>query len=511
MAKPTVKYAGVQKSDRKGNKPKKYALPKKYRGAAAVLAASLCLALLIYLAYSLPALGLAEKAGLAVILLAVSGKLIAWTLQVPGAAGLFILRTSRGVRFIERISRRQKRFWQALVDWGFVLSFGIFSLILFRRYVSRKMFLFGMLSILAMQLFVLPYTLVAIGLINTPQLSLQQSSSYVPSSAGIADYLSYAFVGLSLIGGFSLYLVANLVYIAVIIVHGIGAFLVAASVSAPAAHAAAGSLPGPAGVPVFAIPFMKPSIALPLILSLILLVSLHEMAHGVMLKRYGKKIKSVGTFLFGIIPLGAFVEPDERDVSRLPVKSQDKISIAGVSFNFFLSIIFFALMFAMLYYVLPGFTSTAVYIESVQHGAPAYNVIPAGAIVYKWNGYRISSIQDLEAAASSDFPGSTVSVATSAGNYSLTANATGKIGVLLGEEVIPTGGALSAAINFLYAFFALSFLLNFYVAIFNILPLPMLDGWRIYKLRMGRRSLMIVTAVALTVMVLLFVPWIWSL
>ncbi len=486
-------------------------IPKAARAPLAIVIATLCLLSLVFLISYAPQLGILPKLALGVASLLVTGLLIARVLGVLGTGGLYILKTSRGLGLIDRISKRYATFWKVMVDWGLVLSFGVLTYFFFRKHVSKKMIVLGVASILLMQLFVLPYLTLAISLISTPQFTIQPSSSYVPSSI-VAEVLQYGFVAISLIGGFSLYIISELVYVAAIIVHGIAAFIIAALSPHVSIPQAASNLPPPAGIPVAVVPFLEPSIAIPLLLSLALLVTLHEISHGVIARQYGIRLRSIGTFIFGIIPGGAFVEPDEKSINKLPREQQDKISIAGVSFNYLLTIVFFALMLLMYYFVLPNLTSTRVYIESTIPGSPAYNAIPVGSIILSWNNHTIHNLSDLATAGALDKPYAPVDIATPNKTYSITADSSGKIGVYLGDETVPlTNSVIASAADFLYIFFGLSFLLNFYVAIFNILPLPLFDGWRIYKLRISEKKLRLITFIALTVFVLLFVPWIWSL
>ncbi len=501
----------MARSTSKKGVSKSFPLPKRARAPLALVTSALCLLSLVYIISYAPQIGILSKLAIGVISLLVAGLLITRILGILGTGGLYILKTSRGLDFIDHLSKRYARFWTAMVDWGLVLSFGVLTYLFFKKHVSRKMLVLGIISILVMQVFILPYIILALNLISTPQFSIQQSSSYVPSSS-FAQYLQYAFYAASLVGGFSLYILSELVYVAAIIVHGIAAFIIAALSPHVTVAQAAGNLPPPAGVPVAVVPFLEPSIAIPLILSLILLVTLHEISHGVIARQYGIRLKSIGTFIFGIIPGGAFVEPDEKSINKLPREKQDKISIAGVSFNYLLTLVFFALMVFTYYFVLPGLTATRVYVEATVLGSPAYNTIPAGTIILSWNNHTIHNLTDLQAAGAMDKPYSPVNIVTPNTTYSVLADASGKIGVYLGLKTVPiTNSVLGAAADFLYIFFALSFMLNFYVAIFNILPLPLFDGWRIYKLRISEKKLRLITILALIVFVLLFVPWIWSL
>ena len=106
-------------------------------------------------------------------------------------------------------------------------------------------------------------------------------------------------------------------------------------------------------------------------------------------------------------------------------------------------------------------------------------------------------------------PGTRVAIATNEGTYPLSPNAQGKLGVIVAPAVQTFGYQLS---NFLFSIAALSFGLNFFVAIFNLLPLPAFDGWRIYRNRVRSKKALKLLSLLLVIAILLNVlPWIWTI
>ncbi len=445
----------------------------------------------------------------ALISLIVSGTLISRANGFPGGYGLYLVKTKRGLRTIDGMAVKHRRIWTAIVDWGFVLSFGILSYVFFRKYVSRKMLALGTLSIIIFQIAILPYLAVSMSLVSLPRFAVQQQATYA-QSPGVMQYIGVAFAVISVIGGFASYMMAQLLFLAGIVIKDIALFAINA-LTLHGITVTAQSLPAPAGVPVLIIPFLEPQIALPLVLSLILLITLHEVSHGVIARHSRIRLKSVGSILFGIIPAGAFVEPDEKSILKLPKMQQDKISIAGISMNMFLAALSFVPLVLMLYLVMPGIMANHIVVTSTAHGSPAANASLAGSTILEWNHHQISNLSDLETAASSDLPGSTVVITTQNRTLSLTANSTGKVGVFLSEESVPkSNDPASSLVYFVYVFLALSFMLNFYLAVFNVLPIPFFDGFRIYKLNMNPRILNLLVVATLAAFFLLFLPWLWS-
>jgi len=74
------------------------------------------------------------------------------------------------------------------------------------------------------------------------------------------------------------------------------------------------------------------------ILALAIAIVVHEISHGI-LARYGKiKVKSLG-LLFLIVPIGAFVEPDEEQIKKTTRKIRSRIFSAGPASNIVLAVV----------------------------------------------------------------------------------------------------------------------------------------------------------------------------
>ena len=91
--------------------------------------------------------------------------------------------------------------------------------------------------------------------------------------------------------------------------------------------------------------FLPLEVAPEIVVGLVIGLVVHEGAHGLLCRVENINIKSMGIALIAFIPLGAFVEPDEesaRDVSR---GARTRMFAAGVTGNFIVTIIVFALLF----------------------------------------------------------------------------------------------------------------------------------------------------------------------
>ncbi|MEM3883973.1 MAG: site-2 protease family protein [Methanothrix sp.] len=485
-----------------------------YKKAASV-AIAIAVFAFIYYDYHAYYLGLALQVALPIAILVVSGLAIKKLLSLKGGYGMVMLSGEHGIKEIDYLAKRYSRFWELLSMWGMVLGFGLLSYPLIRGRASKKVYAIGIISNMLIMAFVLPFTSYALLFINISRFNLISSAEFsttLPTFQALiynftypgAYYLDYLLKGIVLVAGFSGYIIALLVANAGTIVEAL-----IKSISINSIAPLRSSTPGVAPV--------IPGIDLPLfsgILSLAIILIIHEFSHGILARSFKVKLKSVGVLLFGVVPVGAFVEPDETEVLKLDKKKQNKIFSAGVSSNFLAMIIFLIPMLLMLPFVLTNIYGHGVFVYSTTPGYPAYNVIQPGTEILAWDGNAVSNLTQLSTVALRDRPGSLVSVATSTGNYTFVAksyNGTsrGVIGVNLYEKYFPiTNTPLKEIAYFFYSLFGISFMLNFLIAVVNLLPVPGFDGWRIYDNSLKKRYINVLTAVVVIALLLNILPWI---
>lgn len=73
------------------------------------------------------------------------------------------------------------------------------------------------------------------------------------------------------------------------------------------------------------------------LIAIISLLVVHEGLHGIVGASQGMKIKKLGWIILAVLPLGAFVEPDEVDVKKKPAMKQLRFFAAGSFANFILA------------------------------------------------------------------------------------------------------------------------------------------------------------------------------
>ncbi len=451
------------------------------------------------------AIGFIMRLALAIIVMVLAGVGIQRTLSLNGSSGLYLLAGKKGIKFIDRMSKHNRTFWNSMALWGFVLGFGLLSYPLMRGKLSKKLFAFGMVSLAVMYVFVAPYLGYALQFIN---VSVIQNSVSATTSTHVGA-LTYVLVAVTLLFGFSGFAIISIVYNAAVILGGIGSYLMGLISGSASTSALKAQVPGV--VPII------PGLDIPLvagIISLVVLLTVHEVSHGVLSRMFGVKLKSIGLLMFGILPIGAFVEPDDKGIKKLNSSKRIGIFSAGIAANFITMLLFFLLMLAILLYIAPKAYSYGVVVSGTTKGYPAYNVLSVGSQVLEWNGHNVSSIGVLASAASEDKPNEPVTIVTDAGSYTFNAlpdpanTSRGIIGVNLSYKPI-IKGATASAVYFFYTLFALSMLLNFLVAVFNLLPLPGLDGWAIYNASIkNKRIIKCLAAVVVAVIVINALPWI---
>ena len=91
--------------------------------------------------------------------------------------------------------------------------------------------------------------------------------------------------------------------------------------------------------------FLPLSVAPEIILGLVVGLVVHEGGHGLLCRVEDIEIRSMGVFLLTLIPLGAFVEPDEQTQREASRGGRARMFAAGVTNNLVVSAVTFALLF----------------------------------------------------------------------------------------------------------------------------------------------------------------------
>lgn len=480
--------------------------------AAAIIVVSI---LLIYLLYVAGSVNIAIRAVAAVLILLAAGWAIQRLFEFKGGYGFYMLGSKSGLSTINEISKRYEKFWDIMSMWGLTLGFGLLAYPLMKGKIDKRVYVAGIISLALIMLFVFPYFGTALQFINLPQVQSALSGSASPQQ-GIS-LITYAIYAVTIFAGFSGFLIFSLFFGAETILWNILQYAFSPS------QAAKSTITNLAGVaPII------PGLDIPLfagIVSIAILLIIHEFSHGILARRAKVKLKEIGLLVFGFIPIGGYVEPDEKMIDKLDNVKQTKIFSAGVSANFIATIIFFLLMILFTAYVLPAVHITyqySVMITGTLPNYPANGVLQKGMQILKWNNYSLTNLSNYSSVSAvlntvrvSDTPNSTVAILTNKGLYTMksiadpTNSSVGLIGISMEYNYAPVvPNTYARIVYFLFTVFALSMLLNFFVGILNFAPIPGFDGWRIYYANIKNKKFINFVGALIIILILLNVlPW----
>jgi len=122
---------------------------------------------------------------------------------------------------------------------------------------------------------------------------------------------------------------------------------------------------------IFKLNFLPPFYFTYWIIAIAVIAICHEFSHGIFARRYGVKIKSTGFGFLGPL-LAAFVEPDEKQMEKIPKFQQITILSAGTFANVILTFLFFLL--------LVGFSAVAYHPAGVMFDSYAAASVNVNAI-----------------------------------------------------------------------------------------------------------------------------------
>jgi len=281
---------------------------------------------LFYLILNLPVPGI-WKFGLSVIEMAIVSQVLIRYFGMRGEMGLILLRSKRGLKAIESVSRNAP-FWKFFSDTGVTISYGLMGALLMRGNTSLKSFVAGVILLALLTLFVAPSVapllsqVLKMGVVEKAQTSTQSFSSFLLPVA----------LGALIIGGLFLLILFSLIFYGVVVLLALLSTLISGT------DAIANTAPGGT--------LLLPGVNLPFVegvIALIIIMVVHEGAHAILSRIARVPLFSSGIVLFGIIPIGAFVEPDEAKLARTEKVAQTRVLVAGSTANLMTSIFFFAL------------------------------------------------------------------------------------------------------------------------------------------------------------------------
>jgi len=130
------------------------------------------------------------------------------------------------------------------------------------------------------------------------------------------------------------------------------------------------------------------------LIGLIIAVVAHEFSHGIIARVMDFKVKALG-LLFIVIPMGAFMEPDEKEVEKGSRIARMRMFSAGPVMNFLLAFIFIGLFSGVMMNSLAAEDGPLI-VTDVSVDSPSHlSMDDHPKAIYSINGTDISSLMDL--------------------------------------------------------------------------------------------------------------------
>lgn len=444
-------------------------------------------------------------------LLFVLGTLALIKLKVKRYFIVFLIKTKQGIRLIDKIAGLSPGLWKFMADFAVVVTFGGLGSAYLSKHGQRKN-LFLIQALLGLPLaFLLTLDLFQSALAYI--VILLAATSFYKAKSQLIDFAATSSLIYMLASRIITYLIApgaalNGYLLAAGSVFGIPAIvLIGFSANAAKILSQEPSIPGVSPLLPssrdgnLGVSFPGYDIFIPwwyALAALIITVVSHELAHGVLARVHNIRVKSTGLITLGILPFGAFVEPDEEGLRRRPSVERMRVFSAG-SFANLMVCVFAALFYVgLLFLVAVSMDVDGLIIVGTIEGYPAEGVIAPGTILYEVNGEPVDSTDIFGKSR----PGDNVLLSTDMGEYSIKAASSPEnesrayVGIYTQPRIVlkdgirglvpVTVGAGTIALFLKSVMFLMSLLkwvmfFNFNIALVNMVPIAPFDGWHMLK------------------------------
>ncbi|MFA6329889.1 MAG: site-2 protease family protein [Candidatus Micrarchaeia archaeon] len=217
------------------------------------------------------------------------------------------------------------------------------------------------------------------------------------------------------------------------------------------------------------------------VFGLVIAATIHEFAHGILCRVEKLRVLGSGTILWGFLPLGAFVEPDEERFKHIALEKKRRILAAGPAANLLAFIGFTLLSLGFAAVAGPAYSDmSAVKVLSVNSTAyPGSSQLAAGDIITAVDGERVVGISGLASAISDSRQGDTLVLSTQDGDKTVTVGNRNKLGISVLPAATAGNEIVFAIIGFIMTVLASTAYINVAIGAINLVPLFITDGARI--------------------------------
>ena len=171
--------------------------------------------------------------------------------------------------------------------------------------------------------------------------------------------------------------------------------------------------PDPTGIHdprnILAIPGVNQAIPITtaVFIGLLLTIVIHEFGHAILARVEDMRVRSMG-LLIAVIPIGAFVEPEEEDVDAAKGMPKIRMFGAGITNNIVIGLACFVVMFLLIGMATPLATPL---VQGVYKDYPAAEAgLPGYSVITSVNGIPVTSQEEISAIMDETRPGETVTL-----------------------------------------------------------------------------------------------------
>jgi len=135
------------------------------------------------------------------------------------------------------------------------------------------------------------------------------------------------------------------------------------------------------------------------IIGIVVAVVIHEGMHGVIARRLKLPVRSTGLLFFLIVPIGAFVEIDEKEIQKSKFRDSGRIMAGGPGSNIIVALVALAILLVIVGGLVPAQFNGA-YVQTIVQGSPADTLhsqghLVSGDIIVAVNGTEVNSVTSL--------------------------------------------------------------------------------------------------------------------
>ncbi|MFC2154176.1 M50 family metallopeptidase [Candidatus Altiarchaeota archaeon] len=420
-----------------------------------------------------------------------------WRTKHERHAILFMIRTKHFLKLIDELAAYKPKIWHFFADAAVVFSFGGLGATYVSKFSRDKENVYWIIGLFGLGLAYVWSSTLWISLSILVSVSV---AAYILSR--IKNHLlnTLSCVALIISLGVSAGLPFNPILVASSIL-GVPAFLlITLSLHAYQLLIGATDVPGisPA-LPAtkegqLVITFPGTGINMPIIYFLIVIAVTmvsHELAHGILARVYNLKVKSTGILTLGIMPIGAFVEPDEKELEKRPTLEKMHLYAVGSFANMLVAIA----SLILIVYILGPIVGTMTYVDGMEAIAfdttrddyPAQKYLEEGTVIYKINSLKVNSTDAFFQSARTLKIGEPVVIESDKGTITFEAvehpknSSRAYMGVVVKEHIkfqppYDDMKYLRHVLGFIAITLSWMFLINLSISLVNLLPMVPFDG-----------------------------------